>query len=87
MKKFLLLIAGGLLAASLAAPVLAAGSYKGKHEMYGDVTNIDHEKGNLTVTNNEVTMTLNFPPASIKKLKSGDKIKVKVQFERGTGVK
>ena len=103
MKKFLLLLTSGLLAASLAAPVWAGPKgmenmdkvvkmaqklkLKGVHTMYGDVTNVDHAKGKLTLTNNEAEMVLHFPPDSIKDLKPGDTITVELGFETGTGVK
>lgn len=60
---------------------------QGAHTMYGDVTNVDHAKGNLTITNNGAEMVLHFPPDSIKDLKPGDTITVLLGFETGTGVR
>ena len=107
MKKFLLLLTSGLLAASFAVPVWAnpmadtkgmenmdkvvkmaqKSKLKGVHTMYGDVTNVDHAKGKLTLTNNEAEMVLHFPPDSIKDLKPGDTITILLGFETGTGIK
>ncbi|HUW26306.1 MAG TPA: hypothetical protein VMW07_07240 [Gallionella sp.] len=84
MKKFLLLLTSGLVVAFLAAPVGAgAGGLMGFHEMYGDVSNINHATGVLRLANNEANMVLRFPPDSIKDLEYGDDITVRLGFDEG----
>lgn len=111
MKKLLLLLSSGLLAANFAASSLAAGygepamdmdktkgdrmsmdkakdkmegdrMMMGWHKMTGTVDMIDHAKGMLMLKSGAADMTLHFPPDSIKDLKNGDTITVKLGFSK-----
>lgn len=59
----------------------------GMHAMTGTVDKVDHAKGTLTLKNSAADMALHFPPASIKDLKNGDTITVKLGFSRGAPAK
>lgn len=59
----------------------------GAHAMTGTVDRIDHAKGMLMLKSSVADMTLHFPPASIKDLKNGDTITVKLGFARGAPAK
>ena len=55
----------------------------GWHKMTGTVDKIDHAKGVLTLKSGAPDMTLHFPPDSIKDLKNGDTITVKLGLMKG----
>jgi len=55
----------------------------GMHKMTGTVGNIDHAKGVLMLKTGAADMTLHFSPDSIKDLKEGDTITVKLGFSKG----
>lgn len=54
----------------------------GMHKMSGTITQIDKEKGTLTLDSKPVALELHFPPDSIKDLNEGDEISVKLGFEK-----
>lgn len=102
MKKFLLLMASGLFAAHFAVSAQAddrmgmdkKGDYKtmdgkaamGMHKMTGTVDNLDSSKGTLTLKTGEGDLMLHFPPASLKDVKNGDTITVKLGFSKGSAM-
>ncbi|HZW24328.1 MAG TPA: hypothetical protein VFF26_02490 [Gallionella sp.] len=59
----------------------------GAHAMTGTVDRIDHAKGTLMLKNSVADMMLHFPPASIKDLKNGDTITIKLGFAKGMPAK
>lgn len=58
---------------------------KGKHKMSGTVTQIDKEKGTLTLDTEPTDLELHFPAESIKDLQEGDKITVYLGYEKADG--
>jgi hypothetical protein len=54
-----------------------------KNRMYGDVKEIDHEKGLVSFTNNAVDLKLHFPPHDIKDLRVGSNITVEMGYYKG----
>lgn len=54
-----------------------------KNRMYGDIKEIDHARGLVTFTNNEVDLKLHFPPADIKDLTIGSNITVEMGYYNG----
>lgn len=59
----------------------------GMHAMTGTVDKIDYAKGTLMLKNSVADMMLHFPSASIKDLKNGDTITVKLGFSKGAPAK
>lgn len=54
----------------------------GEHWMTGKITNIDHNKGLVTVKSEDHTLKLHFPPTSLRDLKDGDQISVEMSFTK-----
>ncbi|HEY5994346.1 MAG TPA: hypothetical protein VIU46_07065 [Gallionellaceae bacterium] len=59
------------------------GMIMGKHGMEGTVESVDLKTGWVHVKTGEGSMTVHFPPDSIKDLKAGDAIKVYLSFSKG----
>lgn len=54
-----------------------------KNRIYGDIKEIDHEKGLVSFTNNKVDLKLHFPPHDIKNLRVGSNITVEMGYYEG----
>lgn len=54
----------------------------GAHKMSGTIREIDKETGTLTLDSKPAQLKLHFPPDSIKDLKEGDEITVKLGFKK-----
>lgn len=67
-----------------AAPHEAMAHESGAHEMSGKVTWINHKTGLLHLKTAPVTLKLHFPPASIKDVKKGEPLTVRLAFVKGT---
>lgn len=55
----------------------------GRHAMSGKVESVDHKTGWVKVKTDEGTLTVHFPPDSIKDLKDGETITVHLGYTRG----
>lgn len=87
MKALLTLLAAGLLAVAYVSPVSAAGegehpkelkNAEGQHVMAGTISEIDHEKGTLTLDTGVAPLQLHFPPSAIQNMQMGDKVAVQL---------
>lgn len=54
-----------------------------KNRMYGDIKDIDHDKGLVSFRNNSVDLKLHFPPEDIRNLKIGTNITVEMGYYTG----
>jgi hypothetical protein len=59
----------------------------GEHKMTGTVEKIDHKTGMLKFKTGEGNLELHFPPPTIKDLKAGDTITVKLGYTKGGEMK
>jgi hypothetical protein len=65
---------------------LSAADLKGEHSMPGKITDIDRDKGRVTVkTQDAGDLTLHFPSQSLANLNEGDSITVHMGFSQGIG--
>ena len=69
----------------MAGPALAqsAGSdqMKGRHAMQGQITSVDEKKGWVHVKTDEGTMILRVPPESLRNVKKGDTVTVRLALK------
>jgi hypothetical protein len=69
----------------MAGPALAqsAGSdeMKGRHAMQGQITSLDEKKGWVHVKTDEGTMILRVPPESLRNVKKGDTVTVRLALK------
>jgi hypothetical protein len=69
----------------VAGPALAqsAGSdhMKGRHAMQGQITSVDEKKGWVHVKTDEGTMILRVPPESLRNVKKGDTVTVRLALK------
>jgi hypothetical protein len=68
--------AGTTAAAESASPVTA--STAGPGAMMGEVVNVDHSTGRLTLRTREGDMMLHFPPAAVAGVQQGDRVRVEL---------
>ncbi|HTK91556.1 MAG TPA: hypothetical protein VL948_15030 [Verrucomicrobiae bacterium] len=85
MKSVNATIASLALLGIMAGPALAqsAGSdeMKGRHAMQGQITSLDEKKGWVHVKTDEGTMILRVPPESLRNVKKGDTVTVRLALK------
>ena len=85
MKSLNATIASLALIGIMAGPVLAqsAGSdeMKGRHAMQGQITSLDEKKGWVHVKTDEGTMILRVSPESLRNVKKGDTVTVRLALK------
>ncbi len=57
---------------------------EGRHWMTGKVESVDHKTGWVKVKTDEGSLTVHFPPDSLKDVKEGDTLTVHLAFTKGT---
>jgi hypothetical protein len=78
----LLMVVGLALGTSQAAQHKANDAdFKGKHMMSGEVTEIDHQRGTMTVETGIAPLELHFPPPAIADIQEGDQVTVQLAIK------
>ena len=65
--------------ASAASPATADAA--GRQTIVGDVTKVDHDSGEISVRTSTGTVELRLPPASVRNLRNGDRVRLDVALE------
>jgi len=64
--------------ASNGAAATSPGDFTGRHTMSGQVVNVDHNNGHLTMKTDEGNLMLHFPPSSLTNVNPGDRVTVQL---------
>lgn len=55
--------------------------YQGRHDVKGEITNVNKDTGVLSVKTSEGELQLAFPPSAVNKLNKGDEVSVELAIK------
>jgi hypothetical protein len=88
MRTLTPVLAAAALVAAVATAAPAAETHQGmsgRHKMTGTVTDIDHDKGTVTLKTDAGPLSLHFPPSAVEGMKEGDKATVELAISPESG--
>lgn len=59
----------------------ATKGYQGRHDVKGEITNVNKDTGMLSVKTTEGELQLAFPPSAVNKLNKGDEVSVELAIK------